>query len=768
MKTFEEIQEEVRRIPIEDVARRLDLDDWSPNDRGFNGPCFNREKHDGDKSRRLQLVHNGDYFHCWGCGIGGDGIDLVRMVRKLEFPDAVKWMVSRFRYDLANDLHRAYQKWNGRITGYKSSYYVSSALYEQVFAMGRRSLFEAEGREALDFLKKRCGYRREDREKTEWILFPLAEIVKSRLHDELSGEAVGQAIENLHLLGAHGDLFRLAIPWRDRFGRITGFFKLAATADGVSGTSPAGVEFTNVEHDYTGEVVRDDPFNLFYCRGKAAILVVEDVTTAAYLTTYDLGDVGVVATGGGAVTVKQADGLQAIQPKMTILAFNHTQGEPDIKNMITSGDLLRQAGLEVSVVPPADSGRGARDIEQLVRSSGIDALKELMQQTETWYDWRIRGMKVDQPPESDHAIGAFQRDGHKNLVTAEPVEYHRSHDSEDAVSTVAGEMAVQHDSESHRGGRAAAGKVPAQVERLQLKRDQDRLRGTNELLGYRLKRFKAIARQLNGIQPGFYVIAGAPQVGKTAFLTNLFLDLLEANDELDGLFFSLDEDESRLVNRMLALLCNGKISINDLQKRIEGVRARTLAAAYDRLIEFARGGRLQIVDLGRLETVKDIESVVRSNLHDQRKLFAIVDGLQVLEASQTHTGAKTPNPAIILKRLADSCHIPVLASAEIYQRCGDAANMPLLGDLDAMTGQLAHQVWMAHPEDDYRNFIEREKPEYELTLAMAKTKFADSAGRIKIVLKRNCNKMTVQEQKRPADAEMNIAGGTQGEGGLSQ
>jgi DNA primase len=759
MKTFEELQEVVRRIPIKDLARKLDLDDWSPNSRGFNGPCFNSDKHDGDKSRKLQLVRSGNCFHCWGCGIGGDGIDLVRMVNKMDFPAALKWMVTRFHFDLANDFHRAHRKWNGKVSGYKSPYYMSSALYERVFALGRKLLFESEGREAFDFLKTEYGYSRNGCENTEWIYLPLEAKIKSHLHDELSGEVVSQAIDNLHLLGTHGDLFRLAIPWRDRFGRITGFFKLAATVDGVSGFNQAGEEFNNVKHDDTGDLIKDDPFNLHSCSDKSDILVVESVMNAAYLSTYDLGGIGVVATGGGAVTLKQADALQALQSKMTILAPNNTQDEQGIKDIITSGDLLRQVGLEVSVIPPSHYGLGIRDCEALVRSAGIDALKGLMEKTETWYDWRIRGMKADQLSDSDEDAKAFIRDGHKHFVAADPFEFRRSREGEQVASHA--DAAALHEPQEHRDG-AAAINVPALVERLQIKRDRDKQRGAKDLLGYRLKRFKPIARQLNGVQAGFYVIAGVPQVGKTAFLTNLFLDLLEENKDLDGLFFSFDEDEDRIVNRLLALLCDGKIRIADLQKRVEGAQAKTLSAAYDRLIELAKGGRLQIVDLKQVETVEGVESLIRSNLRDGRKLFAVVDGLQVLEASQAYTGTKLISPEVALKLLADIHHIPVIASIEIHHRSGEAAKMPVLGDL-AMTCHLAHHVWIAHPEDDYQNFVEREKPELEVTLSMAKTKFADSTGSIKLVLKRACNKITIRDEKKTADKETNLADGGQGE-----
>ena len=81
------------------------------------------------------------------------------------------------------------------------------------------------------------------------------------------------------------------------------------------------------------------------------------------------------------------------------------------------------------------------------------------------------------------------------------------------------------------------------------KYDRDMSRDPNELLGYNLTRFAKLAKNVDGIQPGFYVVAAETNAGKTAFLCNLALDLLDPNDDLVGLYFSLDDSRDVILNR---------------------------------------------------------------------------------------------------------------------------------------------------------------------------------------------------------------------------
>ena len=54
-----------------------------------------------EKTPSCHLSANG-FFKCFGCGIGGDSIGLVMLIRKCSFREAVEWIASRFGIPLEN------------------------------------------------------------------------------------------------------------------------------------------------------------------------------------------------------------------------------------------------------------------------------------------------------------------------------------------------------------------------------------------------------------------------------------------------------------------------------------------------------------------------------------------------------------------------------------------------------------------------------------------------------------------------------------------
>jgi hypothetical protein len=70
------------------------------------------------------------------------------------------------------------------------------------------------------------------------------------------------------------------------------------------------------------------------------------------------------------------------------------------------------------------------------------------------------------------------------------------------------------------------------AQHLNLKYEKEKSR-TAELLGYKLNKFKQMAQHLDGVQPGFYILSAETNIGKTAVVTNLSLDLLEYSLNFD-------------------------------------------------------------------------------------------------------------------------------------------------------------------------------------------------------------------------------------------
>ena len=110
--------------------------------------------------------------------------------------------------------------------------------------------------------------------------------------------------------------------------------------------------------------------------------------------------------------------------------------------------------------------------------------------------------------------------------------------------------------------------------------EEDAVRDPSKPLGYDLTKFKGISSSTDGIQPGFYVVGAATNVGKTAFLCNLTLDLLETNEDVTGIYISLDDNKKTIINRMVGIITG--MHLNDIRK-INTANREKIESGYDEL-----------------------------------------------------------------------------------------------------------------------------------------------------------------------------------------
>ena len=149
------------------------------------------------------------------------------------------------------------------------------------------------------------------------------------------------------------------------------------------------------------------------------------------------------------------------------------------------------------------------------------------------------------------------------------------------------------------------------------------------LLGYPMTKFKNLCENIDGLQPGLYIIGAETNVGKTALLTNIALDLMDTNPEVRVLYFSLDDSWSVITNRFLGILTG--LELNKVQ-RMQQCESDAIKVqdAYQELAHLANDGRLYIKDLSEVTNFNQAEAVVRE-LYEQSNLAVFIDGLYNLE-----------------------------------------------------------------------------------------------------------------------------------------
>jgi replicative DNA helicase len=221
-------------------------------------------------------------------------------------------------------------------------------------------------------------------------------------------------------------------------------------------------------------------------------------------------------------------------------------------------------------------------------------------------------------------------------------------------------------------------------------------------LGYFLTNFKPLQENIDGVQPGLYIVGADTSYGKTSFVANLYLDLLYSNPDLTGIYFSLDDNRDIIINRLLAI--QSGLPINLIQKRIDDeTTLGKLRKAYGKLEDLSFDQRLYIYDQTNVGHVDEIEVYIKKNL--RRKLFVIVDGLFNLDVKEGTDGSLRGlniERANALKSLVDVYRIPLICTAELRKSSkGDSAKIPTPDDI-METGKFkynANLILLLYPED---------------------------------------------------------------------
>jgi replicative DNA helicase len=286
------------------------------------------------------------------------------------------------------------------------------------------------------------------------------------------------------------------------------------------------------------------------------------------------------------------------------------------------------------------------------------------------------------------------------------------------------------------------------AEQLVEKKTRDAGRQVGDLLGPGLKCFAELSRMIDGVQPGLYIFGAMTNVGKTAVLSNLALDVLAANPDVSVVFVSADDSAEAIVNRFLAILSG--LQINQLRRHVEGQAAADLAAAYSTLEGYADAGRLDVRD--DLESMDQLETYVRGRIFDpdNPRLVVFVDALYNLDAGKEAPTLREANieRANQLKRLVTTFKIPVLTTAELKKRDTDSAELPKLSDLMESGKYLynADLVVLLSPEGSGTGFRNAATP--VLILDFAKNKLSPFRGEMKATFDRATARVILANDRR--------------------
>jgi DNA primase catalytic core len=573
-------------VGIEEVVSRLGLD-FERHGNFLLGPCLTG--HESRERRCFRISTSGDFFRCFCCGVAGDIVSLVGLVKQCDFRDSLKWLIEHFRPDLSFELERSELEESPEV----EEYYQRASLYELVFEYGKKLLYEPIGKESLDYLITQRRYQTENLKQTEWMYFPTEKDIRELLfsqHPE-GTSAVNEQIGTLALGGLFGDNFRLAIPYRDRRGAITGLSKRATLPDGIKVKTGDGKIHENVRWDKTPGFEQTDFFNLNNCKGYDTLLIVEGLPDALIFPA--LGVKNVVAMGNVLLTASHIEALRSFGVRKVIISFDYEPPKEDhtisgIENTEIAIGLLNNSGITSFVIdPPLLSPH--KDPDEFVREKGVDAFLALMENSQRGSTWKAERILGSHDITTD--VGREKTLDEALLFWWTLRDHMESSQFKETVRTALGYRQAVFDQfiQEYRNKKVKERSVRGYQDFFRkgqrLLKDGN-LAGLRELFDQKAKdlRVKRVNRVIEppsfeeyrervknrpgGLKTGYALLddviriplaattmlTGRPSHGKTTFLLNLFLNMIRTYKDHAFFFFCFEHSADHIVSKVITML----------------------------------------------------------------------------------------------------------------------------------------------------------------------------------------------------------------------
>ena len=195
-----------------------------------------------------------------------------------------------------------------------------------------------------------------------------------------------------------------------------------------------------------------------------------------------------------------------------------------------------------------------------------------------------------------------------------------------------------------------------------------------KLLG--LKSFKSFDDKLDGIQNGLILVGGRPNSGKSAMLLSLLIQILNNNESVYALYFTIDDPLYVTISRLVANISNLPINVvsNPNFKIVKAHLPENVKKEYidrrERALEFLRNKAaiLNIKDSSEGATIEALVNKVKTiyPLAESKQLVIFIDNLHNLRSekyiSDKHLYSLISNE---LNNLSNTYKCPVIASTHI-------------------------------------------------------------------------------------------------------
>ena len=353
---------------------------------GYVGLCpFHNEK-----TPSFSVSQDRQFFHCFGCGVGGDVISFLMKIENLDFPDAVTQLAERAGLPLPAVDEHTQQSRKRRER--------ALALHTEAARYFHAQLHSAAGREALSYLTGRglsaatitrfgLGFA-----PPGWdgLISAMAQLsfTKQELLD--AGLAVS---------GKNGGIYdrfrnRVMFPIIDVRGAVIGFGgRVMDDSTPKYLNSPETALFNKRRNLFA--------LNLAKKSSAEAMILAEGYMDVIAL--HQAGFDSAVASLGTSLTEEQVKLISRYKKQVVIAYDSDTAG---VRAATRAIELLRPAGVSVRVLRMKD----AKDPDEYIKKFGREQIVRLLQQSEADCEYKLSSVRAKHELSTDEGRVAYLRE----------------------------------------------------------------------------------------------------------------------------------------------------------------------------------------------------------------------------------------------------------------------------------------------------------------------------------------------------------------------
>ncbi len=322
-----------------------------------------------EKTPSFSVSPSKNFFHCFGCGAGGDVITFVKKIENLDYPQAVEFLARRAGITIPTDGTQEKGLSRNRVfeMNLEAAKFFRNCLFDERYGKEGLSYLVENRRLSMATIKRfGLGFAPSD--------FGLltSHLKKFGYKDEELVEAFlcGKSQKT----GRPYDYFRnrVIFPIIDVSGNVIGF--------GGRVMDDSKPKYLNTS-DTPGFKKSKNLFALNYAKKHCAEELILCEGYMDVIAMHTAGFENTVATLGTALTSDQARMMTKYTKKVIVCYDSDEAGQRAADRAIK---LLGEVGLEVRILKLS----GAKDPDEFIKKYGADRLRAMLTQSRTWFDFK--------------------------------------------------------------------------------------------------------------------------------------------------------------------------------------------------------------------------------------------------------------------------------------------------------------------------------------------------------------------------------------------